>query len=1175
METRRLEMIVMKLSITRKRFWTDSALALTLSMGTNLASAQFNANTFEYLNQPGLAAINAISAYNQGYTGSGIRVGVLDTGITPEHMEFTNAIVAGYDSVTGKSGTSNFQNFLADYDTHGTHVASIAAGRLDGNTTVPGNMMGVAYQSSLVIGVFNSVNDNQWANSLNYISNQSVKVINNSWGDNSLKGTNPASEAATFIAQNPNTVAALLTALQRGAVIVFANGNDRFDPDKPVPPEQGLNPGAPTTLPTYNSQIASYGAWIAVGATNNAGTAIAYYSDYCGVSKNYCISAPGGELYSDVADKSSGTNGAKADTTNQYVYMQGTSMAAPMVSGAVALVAQKYPWMTNTNLATTILTTGTRATNPDDQWGRGLLDLSKAINGPGLFETNFSANVPTGTSSSFDNNIDYRPGYDGGIIKSGGGTLALTGNNLYTGNTYLNGGTLVASTQSSLGNTTADLLFDGGTLKLGTNFNLTRNLSIGSGGGILDINGYTKTQTFNIYGSGQFGVAGNGIFTLDRVNSQSGGLGIYGTSPNQVTIVKAQQDNYLGAAGSKVRLDGGELTLLNNYVTAVPGTNTFNRPLSIGIYSGTINTGNNVFSYTGGLVEGTVLNNNVGTLYFTGTPFTMGADLKLNAYWDANLTVPVGMALSGWAGVGKGYTLTVNGVYAPGNSPGTAQNYGSMIFKPGSELRIEIDGPGTGNGAGNYDRIVFQDASGTFTAGGTLYPTLRGISGSANNNYSPPLGQGFNIVNAPGGAFGSFSALVQPTDGLLPGTRLDTVYGSTALSLYATPTSYANIAAAGVASNSNRNQTGVILERIRPNAGVLSSNVTTKFLFDSLAPQTSNSLPVALDQLAGVSYAQSIGMNYENTKFLIDENTLAVASQRRGEGGHLINTATSSEEKLGENKEEVWGKAMGRQTTWRGDGTGSTLNDTLGGVIGGIQKHLDPKSLAGVSIAYASGSSSIANSLGSGLQQNLQLMAYGSRTADNGFFVQGSAGGGSGQINASRNVSMMGTNYNALIYTANLAANALAGWGNHAKDAIGYEAGLGVNYMGMHNFGFNDKGSLPAYQLSANATDNYSFTTSIGGSASIPFQAQDIDWRAIAGVSLAHEFGDAVAYLNTTLMGNSLQLQSGSIGRDRLNVGLGITGNVTKQTKVGLNIVNQSAQNWNATAITASARLEF
>ena len=84
-------------------------------------------------------------------------------------------------------------------------------------------------------------------------------------------------------------------------------------------------------------------------------------------------------------------------------------------------------------------------------------------------------------------------------------------------------------------------------------------------------------------------------------------------------------------------------------------------------------------------------------------------------------------------------------------------------------------------------------------------------------------------------------------------------------------------------------------------------------------------------------------------------------------------------------------------------------------------------------------------------------MGYGSLTADNGFFVQGSAGGGSGQINANRNVSMMATNYNALIYTANLAANALVGWGNHAKDAIGYEAGLGVNYMGMHNLALTTK----------------------------------------------------------------------------------------------------------------------
>jgi len=1198
----------MKLSITHKRFWTDSALALTLSMGTSIASAQITAFTPGYANQPALATINALGAYNLNLSGNGVTIGIVDTGINPNHVAFNNnAIVAGMgwsrsssDLLTNnwvsQSSTTNV-SFLNDLNAdqtnagHGTFVSSIAAGRPN---TLNGNIMGVAYNSKLVIGsiVFNQyvkdtetllalgLSDSQVAKSIDFVSSQpNVKVINNSWGVPADSNIPLATAMANYSNAEPQTVAALKRAQDLGKVIVFAAGNDSV-----------TYPGAPATLPSIDSTVLNKGGWIVVAATSVRGvangviemaqqSALGYtpgwYTDYCGQTKNYCISAPGG-FEANLNPPVSGLdiraiNGANSTSNTAYKTDNGTSFAAPLVTGAVAVLAEQFPWMTSKNLGVTILTTGTTAADPSETWGRGLLDVGKAVKGPGLFEEDFSANVPSSASSTFSNDIGYRTGYDGGIIKSGDGTLALTGNNLYTGNTYLNGGTLVASTQSSLGNTAADLQFNGGALKLGTNFDLTRNLNIGSAGGTLDINGYTKLQTFSMYGAGQFGVTGGGQLTLNQVNPQQGGLAVSGGS----TVVAAY-DSYIGQSGSKVSLDKGTLNI-SGFDSSV---SAFNRPLAIGSNGGVINTGSNTLAFTGGLID--AFGSSKGQLNFTGgNPLKITQNFTLNALWGADYTIPSGIKQTGNGGPGadpvsnKPYVMTVDGKVSPGNLPGTSEITGSITVAPDGEIDIDVDGTGTANGAGNYDRFVFTNALGKFTTGGILWVNLRGISGNANNNYSPPVGQGFKIVSAPGGVYGSFIGIVQPVGGLLPGTRFDAVYGSTTLSLYATPTSYANIAAAGVASNSNRNQTGVILEQIRPNAGVLSSNVTTKFLFDSLAPQTSNSLPVALDQLAGVSYAQSIGMNYENTKFLIDENTLAVTSQRRGEGGHLINTATSSEEKLGENKEEVWGKVMGRQTTWRGDGTGSTLNDTLGGLIGGIQKHLDPQSLAGLSIAYASGNSSISNSLGSGLQQNIQLMGYGSLTADNGFFVQGSAGGGSGQINANRNVSMMATNYNALIYTANLAANALVGWGNHAKDAIGYEAGLGVNYMGMHNFGFNDKGGLPAYQLSANATDNYSFTTSIGGSASIPFEAQGIDWRAIAGVSLAHEFGDTVAYLNTTLLGNSMQLQSGSIGRDRLNVGLGLTGMLTKQTKVGLNIVNQSAQNWNATAITASARLEF
>ena len=1121
----------MKLGITHQRFWTDSALAITLSMGMNLVLAQITAFTPGYANQPALATINALGAYNLNLSGNGITIGIVDSGINPNHAAFSNnAIVAAMgwsrsnsslliNNWVSQSSTTNF-GFLNDLkadqttpDGHGTFVSSNAAGRPN---TLNGNIMGVAYNAKLVIGslVFNQpiapgsetlkasgLSDAQSAQTIDFVSSQpNVKVINNSWGSPADPNGTMNSASTAYLSAEPLTVAALKTAQDRGKVLVFAAGNENLPYPEP-----------PAALPSIDPTVMSKGGWITVVATTIRGVnpdtkAIemaqmkyyysgneGWYSDYCGATKNYCISAPGGFSANFTPDPNNpdlrAINGADSTSNTGYKTNNGTSFAAPLVTGAVAVVAEQFPWMTSKNLGATILTTGTAAADPSDIWGRGLLDLGKAVKGPGLFEEDFSANVPAGTSSTFGNDIGYRAGFDGGIIKSGDGTLALTGNNLYTGNTYLYGGTLVASTQSSLGNTTADLQFNGGTLKLGSNFDLTRNLSLGSNGGTLDINGYTKTQAFSMYGPGQFGVTGGGQLTLIQANPQQGGLAVSGGS-----IVVASNDAYIGLSGSKVSLDKGSLNI-SGFDSSV---SAFNRPLAIGSNGGTINTGSNALAFTGGLIDS--FGSLKGQLNFTGgNPFKITQNFALNALWGADYTIPHGIQLTGTGGPGsdpltnKPYVMTVDGKVSPGNSPGTSAITGSVSIASDGEVDIDVDGTGTANGAGNYDRFVLTNSLGKFTTGGLLWVNLRGITGNANNTYSPPLGQGFQIISAPGGVYGSFLGIVQPVGGLLPGTRFDTVYGSTTLMLFATPTSYVNIAAAGVASNPNRNQTGAILERFRPYPGVLASTVTTKFLFDSLAPQTSNSLPIAMDQLAGVSYAQSIGMNYETTKFLIDENTLAVTSQRRGEGGHLINTATSSEEKLGENKEEVWGKAMGRQTAWRGDGTGSTLNDTLGGVIGGIQKHLDPQSLAGVSIAYASGSSSISNNLGSALQQNLQLMAYASRTADNGFFVQGSAGGGSGQINANRNVLMMGTNYNALI----------------------------------------------------------------------------------AGVSVAHEFGDAVAYLNTTLMGNSLQLQSGSIGRDRLNVGLGLTGMLTKRAKVGLNIVNQSAQNWNATAITASARLEF
>ncbi|MGD9947228.1 MAG: autotransporter domain-containing protein [Desulfobulbus sp.] len=392
----------------------------------------------EFYNQPALSAVNLLPAYNAGLSGAGVRVGVVDSGINPNHVEFANAIVAGYDSFANRSGTSDFSIFLQDYFNHGTFVASVLAARLDGAAR-SNNIQGVAFNSSLVIGGMNfvaddSVNARYIASSLNYASSQSTKVINNSWEFTS--GTDDSAAAANY--QNFATdysivISAIKTALDRGSVLIFTTGNEAV-----------ANPGTPAIVPFYDSDVAAKGGFIVVAASTNDGTSLASYSNRCGISKEYCITAPGGDSIVGLPLSATEILGADRDSNTGYFLADGTSAAAPIVSGAVALVAEQFPWMTNKNLSVTILTTGNRAAHPDDEWGRGLLDVGKAIKGPALFEEDFEANVPSG-SSVFSNDIGYRAGLDGGLVKLGAGTLTLTGADTYTGTTSINAGTLVVN----------------------------------------------------------------------------------------------------------------------------------------------------------------------------------------------------------------------------------------------------------------------------------------------------------------------------------------------------------------------------------------------------------------------------------------------------------------------------------------------------------------------------------------------------------------------------------------------------------------------------------------------------------------------------------------------------------------------------------------------------------
>lgn len=338
-----------------------------------------SATSAEYLRNYGVVNTKAIAAWNQGATGEGINVGVIDTGIDYAQPDLNGRISnLSVDVVAGRN-TPNSPD-----ERHGTRVAGIIAAGSNGFGTV-----GVAYGASIVsirtdtasctdpddTSCFRS---SDLVTAIDYAIANRVPIVNMSLGGESPLG-------AAF-------EAALLRGVNAGLVFAIASGN-----------EAGASPEWPGR---YASDPRFAGSIIVVGA-HDANEVIAGFSNRAGVSSNAFLSAPGADVITDC-------NGTSCFRVN------GTSFSAPAVAGALALLLDAFPNLTGRQAVQILLSTARDTGDPgtDAIYGRGLLDIARAFQPVGSAEVRMASGSAVSVS---EQRFTYTGPALGDALQRGGG----------------------------------------------------------------------------------------------------------------------------------------------------------------------------------------------------------------------------------------------------------------------------------------------------------------------------------------------------------------------------------------------------------------------------------------------------------------------------------------------------------------------------------------------------------------------------------------------------------------------------------------------------------------------------------------------------------------------------------------------------------------------------------
>ena len=363
--------------------------------------------TAEYQADWGLDSMKAAYAYAQGVTGKNVKVGVIDSGAAL-HSELTGerwhrlAVKGEYaadgerypnnngpvaENKKGRFSAGESFNVSADYehgvsDSHGTHVAGTVGANRDGV-----GMHGVAFGSDVYLASTGGNDNMVYGENQDYayfkaayeaMAREGVKVVNQSWGSATSRDFGKSEywkSLADFEKKGKTFVdAAAEVALEHDMIFVWTNGNN-----------SNGNPYLRASLPYFRPELQDH--WLTVAAGNDR--SLEGFSGKAGIASWWTVTAPGKDVNSSFVNYDGDGSVGASDGTPAYKKYSGTSQAAPHATGALALVMERFDYMTPTQARDVLLTTATQTPggsefmkSPDANIGWGFVNLKEAMRGP-------------------------------------------------------------------------------------------------------------------------------------------------------------------------------------------------------------------------------------------------------------------------------------------------------------------------------------------------------------------------------------------------------------------------------------------------------------------------------------------------------------------------------------------------------------------------------------------------------------------------------------------------------------------------------------------------------------------------------------------------------------------------------------------------------------------------